>query len=177
MAHPSLPMEAVPLSAPRQGVASPATRLPLSPHCNPFSAPPFGRQPRCFPPQSVRFLASFAVQVSRGHHALSSLAREDTVYSPIRRHHARQATSAHSVTDSRPMHRIAGSQSVSYTARFTAKGVRPCTRTGLHENRVGLTMPLEIALSPQARKRALPPSTHPKLGVSSKHQRFHRCAL
>ena len=31
--------------------------------------------------------------------------------------------------------------------------------------------------SASAGKARLPPSTHPKLGVSSRHQRFHRCAL
>ena len=40
----------------------------------------------------------------------------------------------------------------------TAMGVRLCTRTGLHGNRVGLTMPLEIALSPQARMARFPPA-------------------
>ena len=58
------------------------------------------------------------------------------------------------------MHRIAGSSSASYMDPLTTMGVRPRTRTGLHGNRVGVTMPLEIALSPQARKtRFLPAST------------------
>ena len=50
-------MEAVPLSAPRRGVAFRATRLPLSPHCNPYFVSK--EQPRCFPPQSVRFFSLF----------------------------------------------------------------------------------------------------------------------
>ena len=59
-----------------------------------------------------------------------------------------------------PMHRAAGSSAASYAARNTTLGVRPRTRTGLHGNRVGVSMPLEIALSPQARKaRFLPAST------------------
>ena len=74
------------------------------------------------------------------------------------------------------MHRIAGLSSASYMDPLTTMGVRPRTRTGLHGNRVGVTMPLEIALSPQACS-TLPPSIHPKLGVSSKHQKFHRYAL
>ena len=58
------------------------------------------------------------------------------------------------------MHRIAGSSSASYMDPLTTMGVRPRTRTGLHGNRVGVSMPLEIALSPQARKaRFLPAST------------------
>ena len=92
--------------------------------------------------------------------------------------HARQATSAHSVTarDGRctalQVHHLLRTQ-----LGNTTMGVRLCTRTGLHGNRVGITMPLESALSPQARGNALPPSTHPKLGVSSRHHGFHRCAL
>lgn len=35
--------------------------------------------------------------------------------------------------------------------RSTAKGVRPCTKTGLHDRRVGFPMPLRNALRPQAR--------------------------
>ena len=35
-----------------------ATRLPLSPHCNPLFASS-EEQPRCFPPQSVRFFSLF----------------------------------------------------------------------------------------------------------------------
>lgn len=58
------------------------------------------------------------------------------------------------------MHRIAGLSSASYMDPLTTMGVRPRTRTGLHGNRVGVSMPLEIALSPQARKtRFLPAST------------------
>ena len=64
-----------------------------------------------------------------------------------------------------------------HSSENTTMGVRLCTRTGLHRNRVGVTMPLEIALSPQARVSELPSSTHPTLGVSSRHHRFHRCAL
>ena len=56
------------------------------------------------------------------------------------------------------MHRIAGSSSASYMDPLTTMGVRPRTRTGLHGNRVGLTMPLEIALSPQARMARFPPA-------------------
>jgi hypothetical protein len=57
-----------------------------------------------------------------------------------------------------PMHRIAGSQSASYTGRNTTMGVRPRTRAGLNGNRVGVTMPLEIALRPQARAARFPPA-------------------
>ena len=61
---------------------------------------------------------------------------------------------------------------------LTTRGVRLCTRAGLHESRVGTSMPLEGALNPQVWYLATPPSsTHPKLGVRSRHQRLHSCAL
>ena len=46
--------------------------------------------------------------------------------------------------------------------RGTAKGVRPCTKTGLHDRRVGFPMPLGNALRPQARGvRAFRPAPTP----------------
>ena len=57
------------------------------------------------------------------------------------------------------------------------KGVRFCTRTGLRRKRVGISMPLEDALFPQVQKSAPSLSTHPKLGVRSKHHGFHSYAL
>ena len=63
-AHLSLPMGAVPPSVPRHSVASHATRSPLSPHCNPFSAR--SGQPRCFPPQSSRLFSLFCKPGFRG---------------------------------------------------------------------------------------------------------------
>lgn len=57
------------------------------------------------------------------------------------------------------MHRIAGLSSASYMDPLTTMGVRPRTRTGLHGNRVVITMPLESALSPQAQaKPGFPPA-------------------
>ena len=59
----------------------------------------------------------------------------------------------------------------------------PRTRTGLHVNRVGFPMPLGSALRTQAQSATtvahtmLPPSTHPKLGVQSRHKEFQRYAL
>ena len=49
-----------------RGAASPvrATRSPLSPHCNPFSAR--SGQPRCFPPQSSRLFSLFCKPGFRG---------------------------------------------------------------------------------------------------------------
>ena len=156
-AHLSLPMEAVPLSAPRHNVASYATRLPLSPHCNPFlarndSLGDFHHSP------SVS-LASFAGRVSESRGPPIAPAGSENglaSYPPHPRKAGYVCTQRYGPR--RPMHRIAGSSSVSYTARNTTMGVRLCTRTGLHGNRVGITMPLESALSPQARAARFPPA-------------------
>ena len=56
-------------------------------------------------------------------------------------------------------------------------GVRLSTESGLHISRVMISMPLKDALNMQARIARFPPSTHPKLGVQSRHQGFHRYAL
>ncbi|BAK99561.1 hypothetical protein OBV_23630 [Oscillibacter valericigenes Sjm18-20] len=64
--------------------------------------------------------------------------------------HARQATSAHSVTGANARCTALQVPNLFRTRAGYHMGLRPRTRTGLHENRVGLTMPLLIALSPQA---------------------------
>ena len=149
-------MEAVPRSAPRRGVASRAARLPLSPHCNPCSA----RNDSLgdFHCSLSASLASFADRVSRSDRP-AALARAAARSSPIHPLHARQATSAHSVTA--PQDRCTALQ-VHHLLRTqagnTTMGVRLRTRTGLHGNRVGITMPLESALSPQACTARFPPA-------------------
>ena len=58
-----------------------------------------------------------------------------------------------------PMHRIAGSVICFVHRPELPNGVRLCTTAGLHGNRVGITMPLESALSPQAQaKPGFPPA-------------------
>lgn len=121
-------------------------------------------------------LASFAKQVSAGDHDRRP-GQDSAVlipHSPASRKAGYGCTQRYAPEGT--MHRIAGSSSASYMDPLTTRGVRPRTRTGLHGNRVGVSMPLEIALSPQACS-TLPPSIHPRLGVSSRHQKFHRCAL
>ncbi|MCL2202118.1 MAG: hypothetical protein FWB75_09150 [Oscillospiraceae bacterium] len=77
-----------------------------------------------------------------------------------------------------PTHRNTGSHLIRTKSAEGQNPSKPRTRTGLHENRVGFSMPLEIALRTQAlQDTALPPSTHPKLGVQSKHHGFQRYAL
>ena len=123
-------------------------------------------------------LASFADRVSKSKGPSDTPAGVKTACPLIHPAHARQATSAHSVTaPTGPMHRIAGSQSVSYTGRKYRYG-----STSVHKNRSPRKqgrVDHAIGNRPESASThgALPPSTHPKLGVSSRHQRFHRCAL
>lgn len=156
-AHLSLPMEAVPPSVPRHSVASHATRSPLSPHCNPFSAR-YDSLGVFHPSRSVS-LASFANRVSGGDRtaALARAAGPLFPHSPASRKAGYVCTQRYGPAG--PMHRAAGSSAASYAARNTTLGVRPRTRTGLHGNRVVITMPLESALSPQAQaKPGFPPA-------------------
>ena len=103
-------------------------------------------------------LASFADMVSKSKGPFAP-AGSKTAWPLIRHIHARQATSAHSVTalegrcTALQVHHLFRTQ-----LGNTTMGVRLCTRTGLHGNRVGLTMPLDIALSPQARMAHFPPA-------------------
>ena len=174
--HPSLPMGAVPLSVPRQGVAVHATRLPLSPHCNPF----FARDDSLgdFHHSLSVSLASFADQVSGGDRGRLLWPERNTALFP---HPPAPRKAGYICTQRygprRPMHRIAGSSSASYTARKYRDG-----STAVHKNRSPRKQGRgnhAIGNRPESASThgVLPPSTHPKLGVSSRHQRFHRCAL
>jgi len=96
-------------------------------------------------------------------------------YSPCPR---KAGYSAHSVHGLKPGSTALQVHILLRTAVAYPHGSTPGTQTGLRRNRVGSPMPLGDARSPQAQHTLLPPfSTHPKLGVSSKHQRFHSCAL
>ena len=140
-----------------------ATRLPLSPHCNPLSASL--EQPRCFPLQSVRFFSLFC---SHGF-------KERSQHLPGRGASCVILLSAMPTQGRLHLHTAFTAQGrVAPHCRFincfvhssenTSQGVRLCTRAGLHGNRVGVTMPLEIALSPQARKTRASPQHPPNTG-------------
>ena len=116
-------------------------------------------QPRCFPPQSVHFFSLFCRSGFKEQGAAACSGRS---LSGLTSHppHPRKAgyVCTQRYGPAGPMHRAAGSSAASYAARNTTLGVRPRTRTGLHGNRVVITMPLESALSPQARVARFPPA-------------------
>ena len=122
------------------------------PHCNPLSAR--DRQPGCFPRQMFRLFSLFCSTSFKGRSQSRAPAGAAAALIPYS--HRPTQGRLHLHTALRPgieaMHRIAGSYPVSYTVTgITTTGVRLCTKTGLHENRVGSAMPLADALDPQAR--------------------------
>ena len=137
-------------------------------------------QPRCFPPQSNRLLASFAENISRGNSA-GRCGHNVPRSVPYPQIPLKAGYSAHSTRHLAyaPHCRF---NPVTYKDRTRCASNVQARKTGLHTNRVGFSMPLEVALSMQARlcrerQDALPPSTHPKLGVQSRHKGLRRCAL
>lgn len=141
-----------------------ATRLPLSPHCNPpsahYSLGVFHRSP-------IQLLASFAGKVS-GAIALQSVHRPRCLSPP-----PRLPTQG----------RLRCTQ---HTILRTAMQVHTCFVRGLRQPN-GMQPPSHNNRSPRKpgrifhavgmRPGSLTPSTHPKLGVKSRHQGLHRYAL
>jgi hypothetical protein len=108
-------------------------------------------QPRCFPPQSNRLLASFAENISRGNSAgrcgrtagrLGPLSADST--------QGRLLCTQHTALACIPQCRF---NPVPYRDRARCTGCVNARKTGLRMNRVGISMPLEVALSMQARQR------------------------
>ena len=148
-AHLSSPMQVVSPSVLCRGVARRDTRLPLSPHCNPSGAPSqdslgdfHHSQTVSYPLLQTGFQGNRRCVPGRGHDALalpSTLPTQGRLLCTQRsRHEGRVA----------PRCRFA----ICFVHRsLTTKGVRLCTTAGLHDRRVGSSMPLEGALRPQAR--------------------------
>lgn len=106
------------------------TRLPLSPHCNPFSVSAI-EQPRCFPPQSVRFFSLFC---RTGFKERSGCPFRPERQPPLIPYPPGPRKAGYVCTQrygpAGPMHRIAGSQSASYTGRKYRDG-----STSVHNSR------------------------------------------
>ena len=139
-------------------------RLPLSPHCNPPSAP-YG-QSRCFPQQSHQFFSLFCrCGFKRISHEICG--RQTCARSSSFLHsHARQAT-----LYAARLHRLTGL----ILFRTQSPLVHKIRRLS-HKNR-SPRKPGRGSHAIENRPKSLTPSTHPKLGVTSKHQGLHRYAL
>ena len=143
------------------------TRLPLSPYCNPLPAQL--RQPRCFPPQSVPILSLFCKHGFQERYRHLS-GHNKPPHGPLSPHdHSRQAT-LHAAHDS--VHRLAGS----YPARTRRRLPARSSQASSHNTR-SPRKPGRMLHAIGARPESLTPSIHPKLGVKSRHQGLHRCAL
>ena len=122
-------------------------------------------------------LASFADTVSRSNHN-RSLAGEPAAYSPIRRTHSRQATLHTAFTAQRPGSTAIQVSTLRRTQVVYHKGSPPMhkrrspRKQGRSLHAIGDRPKSASAGSPR-----FPPSTHPKLGVRSRHQGFHSYAL
>ena len=163
-----LPRRPFPFNPPAWVLPRPCTRLPLSPYCNPLSAQL--RQPRYFLQRNQTIvLASFASMVSGsdskkccGHNTIKLV-----LPSP------------------------ACSLKAGYTAHSTRFCALPCRflldsyangplLQGFCRRRTRFKSPRKpgrMLHAIGARPRSLTPSIHPKLGVKSRHQGLHRCAL
>ena len=126
----------------RPNVTKMATRLPLSPYCNPLSA---GYSLGVFHRSPIQLLASFADKVS-GAIAVWSLATNRDACLPFPAYPRKAGYSAHSTRFCAPQCRFIPA---SY-AVFGSQRLRNSRRTiaGLHGNRVGYSMPLECARDP-----------------------------
>ena len=162
-----LPCRPFPFDPQAQSLPKLNTRLPLSPYCNPLSAQL--RQPRCFPLQNRPVLSlfckhGFQEQLRKlcGHHRLTHVLLSPHV-------HSRQAT-LHAAHDS--VHHLAGS----YQAR-TRRGFPKTEFSTSSHNTRSPRKPGRMPHAIGARPGSLTPSIHPKLGVKSRHQGLHRCAL
>ena len=122
-------------------------------------------------------LASFADMVSKSNHS-RSLAGEPAACSPIRHTHSRQATLHTAFTALRPGRTALQVSTLSRTRVMYHKG-----RTPMHKNRSPRKQGRSLHAigdrpeSASAGSPRFPPSTHPKLGVRSRHQGFHSYAL
>ena len=141
-----------------------ATRLPLSPHCNPpsahYSLGVFHRSP-------IQLLASFAGKVS-GAIALQSVATDRDACLPLPAYPRKAGYAARSTRFCAPQCRF---NPASYAVRVPAD-----TERLSHKSR-SPRKPGRIFHAVGMRPGSLTPSTHPDLGEKSKHQGLHRYAL
>ena len=146
-AHLPLPVRRFPFKRRAAPLPPRGTRLPLSPHCNPRPAP--CGQPRRFPPQSNRFLASFAAAVSQSDRPFPWPG--DPVVFSDQSAPRKAGYSAHSVHGAARRYSTASRVLRPLRTRVAyPQGSTPGTRAGLHGNRVASPMPLGGARSPQA---------------------------
>ena len=136
-------------------------------------------QPRCFPPQPSRLFSLFCKPGFRGRSNGPSGQRAPPVVPPstrltqgrLRLHTALRPGNRTDAPHCRFISCFVRGPGY-HDGSTSAHKSRSPRKQGHHHHAIG-----KRPESASAGKARLPPSTHPKLGVSSRHQRFHRCAL
>lgn len=149
--------------------------MPLSPYCNPSIT--HKRQPRCFPLQAERFLASFASMVSSSDDA--KVAAGDRLrLSQIHHTHSRQATLYTALHDRTHKLRAFAPQYRFHPASYrVSRALLAGACIGVRHNGGSPRRQGRYLHAIASRPETLTPSIHPNLGERSKHQGLHRCAL
>jgi len=162
-----LPRRLFPFNPSVRSVANSNTRLPLSPYCNPLFAQL--RQSRCFPQQDNPVLSLFCKDgfqkrfgSCRGHRQTAAGSSFPT-YSLKAGYTARNTRFCAS-----PCRFIPGS----YAKRLPIQEFSTSSHNTRSPRKSG-----RILHAIGVRPGSLTPSIHPKLGVKSRHQGLHRCAL
>ena len=148
----------------------------LSPHYNPKSIS--CEQPRGFPKQSDLLLASFATMVSSSDNRFVLAETKWSVRYPpysLKAGYAVPSTRAFwplnhkAVAPSNRFHPVSYRSKPPQTIRFESGHMKHKNRSPRKWGRISHAI--------AKRPKALTPSTNPRLGVESKHQELHRCAL
>ena len=143
------------------------TRLPLSPYCNPLSAPK--GQPRCFPPQNIPSLSLFCKDGFQKRFGSCRGHRQTAAGSSFPTYSLKAGYTAHSTRFCAPHCRFIPSS--------CAKRLPQGEFSTSSHNTGSPRRPGRILHAIGVRPESLTPSTHPKLGVKSRHQGLHRYAL
>ena len=141
------------------------TRLPLSPYCNPLSAQL--RQPRCFPLQNVPILSLFCKHGFQKQ--LQKMSAHDTFCTVL---FPRMFTQGRLHCTQHVILRTA----LQVLTRLVREWVLDRSAPPSHNTRSPRKLG-RILHAIGVRPESLTPSTHPKLGVKSRHKGLHRYAL
>ena len=161
-----LPHRPFPFDPSVQVLPNLTTRLPLSPYCNPLSAQL--RQPRCFPLQNVPILSLFCKHGFQKQ--LQKMSAHDifcTVLFPHMFTQGRLHCTQHVILRT----------ALQVLTRLVRVGPRTIGILPPSHNTRSPRKPGRILHAIGVRPLTLTPSIHPKLGVKSRHQGLHRCAL
>ena len=143
------------------------TRLPLSPYCNPL--PALLRQPRCFPLQKPLILSLFCKDdfQEQNHRCMATTTGGTFPFPNILTQGRLRCT----------QHTILCTALQVHTRLVREEGFQTWSSQTSSHNTRSPRKPGRMLHAIGARPGSLTPSIHPKLGVKSRHQGLHRCAL